>query len=342
MAPTVQHLREVMLFHFHQGLTAVDSARILCEVYGPDTIAERTAQMWFQRFNGGNCSVEDLPRSGRPSTVDPDKIIALVDANPHLAVAEVASMLNISVGSVHLHLTQNGYVSRADVWVPHNLNERNMMDRLNTCALLLEKENEQPFLKRLITGDEKWIVYDNVVRQRSWGKAGTEPGTFAKAQLTPNKVMLSIWWDCKGVVYYELLGKNETVDSDKYCQQLECLKAAIAEKRPALANRRGVVFQHDNARPHTSVATCRRLYDFGWDVLPHPPYSPDLAPSDYHLFRALQQSLRGKKFQSSEGVKTHIDHFIESQKEDFWSNGLNNLPTRWRSVIERGGTYIIN
>ncbi|GFV44298.1 histone-lysine N-methyltransferase SETMAR [Trichonephila clavipes] len=73
------------------------------------------------------------------------------------------------------------------------------------------------------------------------------------------------------------------------------LKLAINQKRPELAKRRGVVFHQDNARPHTSVVTRQKLWELGWEVLMHPPYSPDLTPSDYHLFPALQNFLSDKK-----------------------------------------------
>jgi histone-lysine N-methyltransferase SETMAR len=92
--------------------------------------------------------------------------------------------------------------------------------------------------------------------------------------------MLCIWWDWKGILYYDLLPRNQTINSDVYCSQLDRLNAAIDQKRPELVNHKGVVFHHDNARPHVSLATRQKLMQLGWDVLPHPPYLPDLAPSD--------------------------------------------------------------
>ncbi|KOC62794.1 Histone-lysine N-methyltransferase SETMAR, partial [Habropoda laboriosa] len=73
---------------------------------------------------------------------------------------------------------------------------------------------------------------------------------------------------------------------------------AMDQKRPELANRRGVVFHQDNARPHTSIMTRQKLRELGWKVLMHPPYSPDLAPSNYHVFLALQNFLNDKKLAS--------------------------------------------
>ena len=66
------------------------------------------------------------------------------------------------------------------------------------------------------------------------------------------------------------------------------LDKEFKEKQPELATRKGVIFHQDNARPHTSLVTRKKLLELDWEVKPHPPYGPDLAPSDYHLFRSLQ------------------------------------------------------
>ncbi|GFX21170.1 histone-lysine N-methyltransferase SETMAR [Trichonephila clavipes] len=88
-----------------------------------------------------------------------------------------------------------------------------------------------------------------------------------------------------------------------YCQQLDDLKLAIDQKRPELANRRGVVFHQDNDRLHTSVVTHQKLWKLGWEILMHPLYSSDLTSSDYYLFLALQNFLSDKKLGSEKIVK---------------------------------------
>ncbi|GFU72877.1 mariner Mos1 transposase [Trichonephila clavipes] len=127
---------------------------------------------------------------------------------------------------------------------------------------------------------------------------GEAAQTVAKPGLTARKITLCIWWDWKGIIYYELLPYGETLILDLYCQQLDRLKLVIYQKRPELANRRGVVFHQGNARPHTSVVTHQKIWELGWEVLMHPPYSPNLAPRDYHLFLALQNFLSDKKLGS--------------------------------------------
>ena len=96
---------------------------------------------------------------------------------------------------------------------------------------------------------------------------------------------------------------NNIVKFQRYCEQLEDLKKAVLKKRPELRHRRNVVFHMDNVRPQVALGTKEKLKDFGWEVLQHPPYSPDIAPSDFHLFRSLQNHLDLQRFNSTDEIK---------------------------------------
>ncbi|KFM57645.1 Mariner Mos1 transposase, partial [Stegodyphus mimosarum] len=149
-----------------------------------------------------------------------------------------------------------------------------------------------------------------------------------------------VWSDYKGIVYFELLPPNRTINSDVYIEQLAKLNNAVEEKRPESTNRKGVVFHHDNAKPHTSLITRQKLLELGWDVFPHPPYSPDLAPSDYVLFRPLQNSLNGKNFNNDDDVKSYLIQFFANKNQKFYERGIMMLPERWQKVIDQNGQYI--
>ena len=75
--------------------------------------------------------------------------------------------------------------------------------------------------------------------------------------------MLSVWWDFKGIVYFELLPRNQTINSNVYCRQLMKLDKEMNEKRPELATRKGAIFHQDNARPHTPLVTRKKLCELG-------------------------------------------------------------------------------
>ena len=112
------------------------------------------------------------------------------------------------------------------------------------------------------------------------------------------------------------------------------MNAAVRKKRPELVNRKGVIFHHDKATPHTSLATCQKLLRLGWEVMLHPTYSPDLAPSNYYLFRSFQNSLNGKTFNDDEAVKSHLDQFFADKDQKSYEGGMMKLPERWQMVTE--------
>ena len=141
------------------------------------------------------------------------------------------------------------------IWVPHNLTEENLTDWVRICSPLCMKHKVQLFLDKLITGYEKWILYENIQRKKVYCKPGTSPSIIAKPNLHQRKVMLCLWWDRKGPLYYKLLKLGQTTNTITYSNQPDKLNAAIKEKSPALANGKGIIFHHDNAKPHTALVT---------------------------------------------------------------------------------------
>ena len=100
------------------------------------------------------------------------------------------------------------------------------------------------------------------------------------------------------------------------------LKPAIRRKCQGLLSI-GVVLLHNNARPHTAAQTAETLRKLKFEVNVHPPYSPDLAPSDYHLFGPLKEALRGSRFTSDQEVKEAVHAWLAAQPKTFLSEGID-------------------
>ena len=182
-----------------------------------------------------------------------------MEDNQRYTMREIDSILKISRSSVENPLQQLGYANRFDVWVPRKLGERHILDHISAFDSLLKDNENILFLIQIVTGDEKWILYNNMEWKRSWGKRNEPPLTTPKASLHPKKVMLCMWWDWKGVLYQDLLPENQRINSNKYCCQLDQLKAALDEKRPELVNGKRIIFHQDNARLHVSLMTRQNI-----------------------------------------------------------------------------------
>ena len=225
---------------------------------------------------------------------------------------EIEEMLKIPKSIIDRHIQRLGLLKKNYICIPHELKEIHLNKRINACDLHLKRNEVDPFLKQIITGDDQ------------------------------KKIVLSVWWDWKGMVFFELLPRNQTINSDVYCRQLNKLIAAVKEKRPELVNHRGVIFYYINATSHTSLSTRQKLLRLGWEVMLHSPYSPDLAPPDYYLFRSLQNSLNGKTFNYDKAVKSHLVQFFADKDQKFYKRGIVKLPEIWQKVIEQKGKHIIN
>ena len=101
-----------------------------------------------------------------------------------------------------------------------------------------------------------------------------------------------------------------------------------------------MLLQHYNARPHTSIRTMEAITSFGWTVIPHPPYSPDLAPSDYNLFGPMKEGLRGNRYGNYNEVKTAVLNWLRHQPAEFYSNDIHAFVYRWTVALERDGDYV--
>ena len=123
--------------------------------YGEGAVTDQMCQKWFEKFCAGDFLLDDAPRSGKPVEVDSDQIETLIENSQCYTTREIANILKISKSSVESHLHQLGYVNRSDVWVPRKLSEKNLLDCISACDSLLKRNENVPFLKQIVTGDEK-------------------------------------------------------------------------------------------------------------------------------------------------------------------------------------------
>jgi len=140
--------------------------------------------------------------------------------------------------------------------------------------------------------DETWSYhYDLETKQQSvewWHSGSPHPKKF-QLQKSAGKVRASLFWDQDGILHIDYLPEGQTINAEYYSSLLVQLKDILKEKRRGKVTK-VVLFSHDNAPSHWALATQKKLAYLGFHCLDHPPYSPDLAQSDYHLFPGLKEN----------------------------------------------------
>jgi [histone H3]-lysine36 N-dimethyltransferase SETMAR len=338
--PGTGHLREVLLFAFHLKKNARQAHQMLVEAYGKHAPSERMCYWWFDKFQSGNFDTQNEPRGKPPKRFEDTELRTLLDQDDLQTQEELAEQLGVNRSTVSRRLSAMGLIQKLSKWVPHELTERQQQSRQTICELLLARHERKSFLHRIVTGDEKWIFFENPKRGKSWTEPGTAPNTIAKQDRFGKKALLCVWWDQRGLVYYELLKPGETVTGERYEEQMICLEEALDEKRPEHREwHNHLILLHDNAKPHVSKDVKTIINGLGWETLSHPAYSPDLAPSDYHLFRSMAHALAEQKFSSYENVQIWVEEWFASKSEDFFRAGIRQLPERWATCIANQGNY---
>jgi len=338
--------KAVVEFLALEGIAAKNISDRLRNVYGDSALSYASVKRWVTHFKSGESSITDKPRSGRPSTADTEENRVLVDelirSDRRTTVREIVDKIGTGHNAAQNIISDLGYSKVCARWVPRQLTNELKRSRQEVCTELLERykmEGDQ-FMNSIVTGDESWAHHyepETKLQSMQWHHLGSPSPKKFKSFPSAGKVMMTVFWDHRGVIFVDFLPKGETVNSRRYCDTLKKLARAIRVKRPGLQK---VILHHDNARPHTAHATAAAIAAKGWTVLPHPAYSPDLAPSDFHMFGPLKDYLRGHKFENDDAVQQAVKSWFRQCSPDFFSNGFVNWRTRWEKCVARNGDYI--
>uniref|UniRef100_A0A8R1E651 Mos1 transposase HTH domain-containing protein n=1 Tax=Caenorhabditis japonica TaxID=281687 RepID=A0A8R1E651_CAEJA len=266
-------------------------------------------------------------RCGRPTALNNDLLRAAVKERTDVTMRELETMLGCSHQTISNHLHDIGYRRVLARWVPHALSPYQMQTRVTACQSLLLTPQRKEFLADLVTGDESWVLYNNDTQRAVRIPRGHEPPVQPKANLHEKKCLLLCFYDAKSMLYYELLPQGRTVN------------ATIIEKRP---RRSAVHLLHDNASPHVAKAIQAKLQELNWETVRLPLNSPNIAPSDYHLFRPLKPFLKEKRFAKYEDHKMVVFDLFDTQPAAFWKKRTDDLRERWLTVVTNDGQYIVD
>ena len=276
------------IFFLH-GKAAKEFHASMKEKLGQHAPSYAIIKNWMAQVKNGDFSTSNAPRSRRHKKVTTAEIIEqiheLILKDRGISGKSIAEQLGISrkrVGSIiHEDLNMRKLSAK---WVPKCPNADQKRQRYQSSDKLLELFRRDPndFLSQLVTMDETWLYhYDPETKQQSmeWRHSGSPRPQKFRVQKSAGKVLASIFWDQDGIRLIDYLPKGQTINADYYSSLLVQLKDILKEKhRGKFTN--VVLFSHDNSPAHLTLATQNKLAYLGFHCLDHPPYSPDLAPSD--------------------------------------------------------------
>jgi hypothetical protein len=117
------------------------------------------------------------------------------------------------------------------------------------------------------------------------------------------------------------------------------LKPTIRSKHQGLLSKR-VLLLHNITRPHVAAHTVDSLRALKFEELKHPPYSPDLAPSDFHIFGPMKEHLRGQKFADDNEVMEAVQSWIKAMPKGFFLEGIHKLVDMWTKCVAKQRYYV--
>ena len=154
------------------------------------------------------------------------------------------------------------------------------------------------------------------------------------------------WHRCFGMqkAFYLLIilkrvKQSKAITGECYYNLLTRLDEIIREKRPGL-QKKEIISHQDNASAHKSVLAMGKLRDLHYELLEHPPYSPDSAPSDFYLFPKLKLFLTGQRFYSNQEAIAAVEGYFADLRKNHYRDGILALEHRWKKCISLKEDYV--
>ena len=153
------------------------------------------------------------------------------------------------------------------------------------------------------------------------------------------KVLLTVFFDCRGMVHHKFLPRGKTINEKYYLQVMRNLREAIRQKRPDLWKNKNWLLHDDNAPAHTSLFVRNFLAKNNTLMMPQPPYSPDLAPCDFFLFPKLKRPMKGRRYATIEEIKAASKEELNKITKNDFLKCFEDWKKRWHKSIISDGDY---
>ena len=317
----------------------------LTEALGLDVPSYSMVKNWAKRFREGREDVSDDPRSGRPISVltveNIECVREVIKDDPHSTYDDIMAETDLSRGTIeriiHDHLKMRKVVSH---WIAHRLTDEQKQKRLQIWRQNLEKfRNGTWRLCDIITGDETWIYHRQIGRKSSnstWVGENESPRTIVRRNRYEPKTLFCLFFKSTGPALIHKVDKGKTIDHDYYIDN--CLIPVINEERKKeKSSRTTLKILHDNGPPHAHRDVIDYLTEECVEIIPHPPYSPDLAPCDFWLNDYIKNKLTDHT--NEESLAQEVSTIMKNTPVNELKKTFDTLLERMELCIENNGDY---
>ena len=198
------------------------------------------------------------------------------------------------------------------------------------------------FFDAPVTCNESWIYcYDPETKRQSfqWKHAGSSRPRKARQSKSTHKLLMIPFFDSTSIIYMHWVPTGQTVKKEDYVEVLREFRKRFRRKRPALFKSSQWHFHQDNAPVHNSILVTDYLTKMGIKTVPHPHYSPDLAPGDFCLFPKLKENLRGCCYETIEEMKEAVMKIIDMLTQEDFHGAFQKLLEWYKCIAARGDYF---
>ena len=243
------------------------------------------------------------------------------------------------MSTVSRHLTQIGKVKKLDKWVPHELTKNQNNHHSEVLSPLTLHNNNEPFLHRILWYAMKTGFYMTTSNDQISGWTEKKLQSTSQIQTCTKKKGSWLLVVCCPSDPLQLSESWLNHYIWEVCSGSRWNIPITTTPEAGIDQQKGPNSSPWNTQPHITQPTLQKLNELGYKVLPHPPYSPDLSPTDYLFVKHLDNLLQGKHFHNQQEAENVFQESVESRSRDFYAIGINKLISHWQKCVDCNGSY---
>jgi len=315
--------------------------------YGDKALTRSQIYRIIKAVKEGENTDDKRPLNAKKTTRTLDLVAAVAAAvkeDARLNIAHLAAAHGVSQGTIFNILHEDlGLSKKSARWVPKLLSEEQKQEHVRTCEEFVAavRRHSKSMLDNIVTMDETMISYhtpETKKQSKQWRRKG-QPGPIkAKVHASRTKQMVMAFFDNKGLIYTHIVPRGSTINANYIVKVLGIFIKTFKKKRPIMAEQEWF-FHWDNAPVHTAAVVQNWLAANSVQLLSHPPYSPDLAPADFFLFRRVKEELAGHTL-SQDTIKKTWEGVMRTIAVQEFAVAFTKWLDRCQKCIRIGGDYI--